>query len=907
MKSSPFPLRFLSFLVLLLSLQATLAHATDSKPIHLPKLSPATPQGMEGGYWKTDHDFNPILRLKNVLLTQPISVTPILYFADGTPFTLPVITLEPAGVAQVNIRIALQSVPAKLLSHISTYGMAGISYQWSWPAVIATIQNTDEIASLTITNSLRADVRHVHAAPEVDATQVTRGQWWLPTANADGYIVLENASMTPKQATIQFSGHTGSVLAKQQVQLPSHATNVVRLSSALSAARGAETVGGIEIHYTGPDHGVVAYAGVEDESLGYSTSPILIEDHLDPARPAHQVTLSAPGLLLGKADPEMLFPSDTYFKPYAYFHNVSANPLQVSLSLVSPGSGDTPQTRSLGEVTLQPGETSQFDFDSQFTSANPLPDGYGHLTASFQGHDGDLQMSTGSTDQSMSYVFEVIPSQQADSASRSLCFWSAEGDNDTMITVWNYKTTAQDLVLTLYYSGGHYTIPIHLAARQSYNLDMMSLIRSRVPDPSGTLIPSNITSGSGILSGAGGETDKISVAVAASIFNVRNATCGNICNTCNGLANEFFGEATYTVVIQGNVAATFTEVMNTGTTITNNSSGVWSSNNTAVATVNSSGVITGQSAGTTPIVFTLMNVPIDAGTICAGELVPCPSEGFAGNVPATTPPKVTFSPLTGVPVGGTMPVIITFSGAATTSPVPITISLATTPGTGAAGFSGGGSTMTITTAPTTVNITGITASSTANNITLDATIPGAEPSSPAQEDATAPLAFSVVSVALSLQTTGKNAVPNVNFPFPSMGTQIINGFPPGYTSCLGAFQVTGQITPSNYSGPVYLRKTLTGNEQWEDPGANLLRSLPSQDDTSDPDLESAHGPGNDRRASDQSNRRTHALEHRRVPSNRLFPSSLDTLLRCPLKNKRTPVGHSPPVKMGTPNAYAASM
>jgi len=35
----------------------------------------------------------------------------------------------------------------------------------------------------------------------------------------------------------------------------------------------------------------------------------------------------------------------------------------------------------------------------------------------------------------------------------------------------------------------------------------------------------------------------------------------------------------------------------------------------------------------------------------------------------------------------------------------------------------------------------------------------------------------------------------------------------------------------------------------------------------------------------------------------LFLSRVDTLIRRPLKNKRTPVGHSLPVKMGTSNAY----
>jgi hypothetical protein len=81
--------------------------ATSSVPVTLPIYSPNTPQGTEGGFWKVDGSFEPILRLKNVLLKQSLTVTPILYFADGTPYPLTPIFLDPAGLAQVNIRIAL--------------------------------------------------------------------------------------------------------------------------------------------------------------------------------------------------------------------------------------------------------------------------------------------------------------------------------------------------------------------------------------------------------------------------------------------------------------------------------------------------------------------------------------------------------------------------------------------------------------------------------------------------------------------------------------------------------------------------------------------------------------------------------------------------------------------------------
>jgi hypothetical protein len=508
--------------------------------------------------------------------------------------------------------------------------MAGISYKWSWPAVIATIQNTDEISSITHTSSFRADVRKVHAKPAASQAQVTRGQWWLPTANADGFLALENPSLSPKLVDVQFSGHAGKALATQQVSLPSHATTLIQFSAAFGAARGTETAGSIEIHYTGPEYGVIAYAGIEDEKVGYSASPIMIEDHLDPARPAHQVTLNAPGLLLGDADPSMLFPSGTYFKPYAYLHNVSVNALQVTLSLISPGNDGTPQTYPLGQVSLAPGETSQFDFESQFGTANPLPNGYGHLTATFNGQDGDLQMSTGSMDQSQTYVFEVTPSQQADSISRTICFWSVEGDNDTMMTVWNYKPTAQNLVLTLYYSGGQYKIPVHLEARQSYNLDVMSLVHSRIPDPNGALIPSNINSGSAVLSGAGGNFDTISVAVASSVYNVRNATCGTICTTCNGYTEAYFDQSSYTLPIGGTVQSEVTVDLNTGESEQNPFGSGWTNGSSSAFSVNSSGVITGQSSGQGGVGYYLSNVYIGVGQICSEVPISCPVGGFSG-------------------------------------------------------------------------------------------------------------------------------------------------------------------------------------------------------------------------------------------------------------------------------------
>jgi hypothetical protein len=137
------------------------------------------------------------------------------------------------------------------------------------------------------------------------------------------------------------------------------------------------------------------------------------------------------------------------------------------------------------------------------------------------------------------------------------------------ITIWNYKATAQDLVLTLYYFHGQYALPIHLGPNESYNLDMASLVHSRAPDPSGTVVPSNIVMGSAVLTGAGGETDTISVAVSASVFNVRNATCGGQCVTCNGATEVAFDPGSYAEAVGGTAQAQAQITWNTGSVYTN--------------------------------------------------------------------------------------------------------------------------------------------------------------------------------------------------------------------------------------------------------------------------------------------------------------------------------------------------
>jgi WD40 repeat protein len=636
----------LSILFLLFSLTTPVVSAAgvDSK-----NTIPETAQGQEGGFWRTDHNFDSVLRLKNVLLHQALEVTPALYFADGTIYRLSPVHLEAAGIAQINIRAELQLLPPALSSHLSEFGMAAIEYKWPWPAVLATVQNIDEVASLTGVSAANADIAKVHSATEPSALQVIRGAWWFQDKTSESFLVLQNTAPFDKQVNVQIADKTGALIVEKSIQLSSHATSRLKLSTLIEKPVEAGMHGSVTIRYQGVAHSILATGILEDETTGFSATPHLIEQYMDPDQPIHSVSLHAPGLMLGDTDPAMLFPSGTVFIPYSILQNVSARSLAVSIALTTENSDGTPKSVTLDTLTLAPGEVRKGDFSRYFPKGTPASHGFGNLTFTYQGRDGELQVDAGSIDGSQSYVFEATPSLGRATASRTFCFWSIEGDTDTMISVWNYLDTPQDLVLTLFYSGGHYKIPLHLDAQKTHNLDLMALVKSRVPDPDGNLIPSNITSGSGLISSLGGEIAEISVAISAATYNVRTATCVNQCQTCNGVQSLKITPNPAGVAVGGTVQLFAQETLNTGS-ISTVTSGTWSVS--SGASVNSNGLLTGVNPGVVTINLTESSLPSPAGNVCTGPNGGCPpaislstsaTGGVAGACPTSIAIDTTFA------------------------------------------------------------------------------------------------------------------------------------------------------------------------------------------------------------------------------------------------------------------------
>lgn len=607
-------------------------------PVTRPHGDPHTLQSSEGGFWRSDRGFDSYLRIKNVLLKTPLTVIPVIYMADGFEVDLPPVTLEPAGVASINLKVALADAGVATGGHSSSFGMAAIKYRWGWSAVLATIQNIDEVESLTYHSTLGADTRALNAKGSAEMAHLIRGLWWAPHAHAAGYLALANAAKGATSAQLLFYDEHNKELAHKTLVIASHAVALVALDEVLANVKSIDATGSVTIAYEGGAHSLLAYEGIEDRGAGYSASPMLAElsTDVETDTPAiSQVILDAPGVMVGAPDPKLLFPAQTVFNPYAYLYNTANVPLRIGVSVIGLQGGiSTP----ISTVLLPPGATHKVDIaailrQGHITNLSEYVD----LVFAFEGRPAYLAVEAGSTDQTRNYVFEVPALIESRHISKTICYWTTSGYNDTMISVHNFGGVVSDNILTLYFAGGHYKYSLRLDAGATKVLSLREIQNGQLPDRDGNVIPTNIPEGSALLESANGETSTMPVSVTSASFNVRNGTCTFNCTTCNGLSEFVLSPQDLFLGVDGQAQLQGMETYNTET-VESTTTGTWTSGASSVLSINGSGMASGVSSGQTNANLSIFDVPLYVANTCTYSGEPsCPQASEMG---ASTPISV---------------------------------------------------------------------------------------------------------------------------------------------------------------------------------------------------------------------------------------------------------------------------
>jgi len=551
-----------------------------------------------------DADSRASIYLRNALSVAPLTVTPILYLSNGKSFTLSNVTLEPSGTAVVSINDELGKQDVAPWATLSGY--VEVQYKWPWPALCATVTTGDAVHSIVFTSFLTDTSAAGSETPSAKRSgpNIIEGLWWKHEPGVEGFVAVSNTLERPEVVKLQVSDRHGNVLGEHGITISPHGTKLLNLEELRDVSA---PDGGVRITYTGPENAVIVNGGLKDESTGYSAT-MHFGEVPDSSAPVVDHGYSELGLMTGEADPMLSFPPEAMFTPYSVVRNISDGPASVTPTLWWMEAGSARSAR-LRPLYLSPHQSANLNVPSLLASAGLKNfNGSLNLILDFHGKQHGLLMASGSVDKRGTYVFEVLPEGISKSISKSLGYWSTGNGDDTMVTLWNPADEAQDFVFTLYFSGGHYALPIHLDPRATRMFNVSEVIHNQIPDRDGNVIPPSVREGSADISGSRGEDEQILVALGAGVYNVRKATCVFYCIYCNGAQPPFaVSEEPFATKVSGQTQEHFIVTFHGGSKIDETNSSDWTSSDHTVATV-AAGLVNGVAAGNVTIKASNPNV-----------------------------------------------------------------------------------------------------------------------------------------------------------------------------------------------------------------------------------------------------------------------------------------------------------
>jgi hypothetical protein len=596
--------------------------------------TPVLDQTVTGALWVGDSNFKSTIYMRNSLKTDPLIVTPVLHLGDGTHYALSPVLVAAESTVVVDLNQAL--LARNIVASAAISGYVELQYQWHWAALCAFVRNVDVVHSVIFTSPLNpSPTIALPNDPTTPPLHSIEGMWWKEGRDVTAFVALSNVTNHAINAQMSVDSH-GAALAEHSLLLSPHTTSTVPLVD-LPAQEGS--TGGIRIRYDGVEGGLDVNGGLEDLQTGYSANLPFVPVAPPTSSPsAVESTVVQLSLMNGSQNSQMHLPAKTVFTPYSIARNLSDAPLTVTPEIWWMVDS-VPKSAMLPPVTVPAHQTVSLNPAAMIQAARLYNfDGEFNFVLHTKGLPNALLLAGGSVDKTHNYVFSVAPHAVSESAAKTLSYWSTGNGDDTMLTLWNPADEAQDLILRLTFTGGHYLLPVDLGAGATRSLDLAQIIRSQTPDAEGNVIPAGIHDGGMEVHGSQGEQEQILIAVDAGIYNAQKATCYQGCNSCSGYTGASVFPASSPLFPPGVTSdqLTFMIQFSSGNQINQTSQSTWSSSNTAVATV-TSGLAHAVAGGSASIfAYSTTSYPVYV-QICNAYFPGCPI-GFGppeGSEPAT--------------------------------------------------------------------------------------------------------------------------------------------------------------------------------------------------------------------------------------------------------------------------------
>jgi hypothetical protein len=538
---------------------------------------PGTLRRMVGTYYSAEGNLKSTLVLNNKG-PNAIAVTPILYSLGGSSFTAAPVTVGGEASLDVDLNaLAAQAGPA------FRSGSFEFTYTGRMLEIGGGLRIVDAARSLIFDEQL-LEPGMKFSSPQLEAVYA------VPFQSAEVSVIFTNTTSQPLSVSgdATFAGANGHYPV--QGQLGPHETRVVDLPRGL--VRQAKA-GAVSLAYDGAKGALLAVIHVQEPGKGFSAAV----NFADPAQ-GKTAQWHGAGLRLGFVGGEQLAPTIAVRNLGSSNSTVTG---RIQYSTASGGAG----TANLANTVLAPGEMKLIP--SPNLNLLPTNISTAGLELEYTGAPGSVIAAAHSATAGGNQVFALpLKDPQGGMSSTGGYPWFISGNSSTVVFLKNTTDAPQRFYLELVYPGGRWGAKLRtIDAHQTLAFDVRAIRDSQEKDVDGDAIPADATVGH-VAWGVLGNQNKVLIGRAQTVdFSTGLASTYE----CQCLCPPSIGEAR---LLPGNVSGlpgdtqqcTAQERFKNCFDVygdwydVNPSRVTFSSSNSSVATINSSGLSSALAPGT---------------------------------------------------------------------------------------------------------------------------------------------------------------------------------------------------------------------------------------------------------------------------------------------------------------------
>ncbi|MGA7752520.1 MAG: hypothetical protein WCB05_06810, partial [Candidatus Sulfotelmatobacter sp.] len=476
--------------LLLLVLSATLASAA---------VPTSKPQESYAPYWTSEPGWTTELQLKNNLLKEALTVTPILRLASGREIALDSTTIAPNTSVSVWVNDELLEHAPDLLSQPGSYG--SVVFRHTSPSVgnlYANVLLSIHGEPISFPIFARSAWASSNGLPGRSPSSL-EGIWWLPRANLNDVLVISNSSDVKIGGTLILSDASGRQWSRDTILGPRQ-TQRFSTSDLISKAGLSGSYGGISFVPESPSDAIDAVHFLYDEVSKFSTALDL--SARDPkatlqeraGRDAKHWNMHAAMLALQNPDAALGLPRGIELQPTIFVRNTTSKNITGDLALTWRGDSGKGQIK-LPQLQLAPFATQQLQI-SAMQSLLQIPNNahWAMVTLTTDALPDDLVAFATSIDASGRYN---LSTRFAGAMGGHFTGgeWRADAHHNQIATITNVGTKPTEALLTLHYANGQrkYELQQTIQPGDQMWVNLAKLIRNRTADRSGNTLPVDLT------------------------------------------------------------------------------------------------------------------------------------------------------------------------------------------------------------------------------------------------------------------------------------------------------------------------------------------------------------------------------------------------------------------------------